>query len=274
MRSQPARLSPLVERWVGEMNRRNQPGPAQRLRYLRQVRTLVHADFSVKDLTRPRIRRWLEELPLGQPNRYRAALMAFCNFLVLEEIIPVNPVRDVPASKERAPRDRHLTPDETWALCAHLRDAGHPVDAAFQAFLACTAADVRSALAVQVSDPLLVPGTKTTSRARRVDVTVAWRRLWEGFLPAAFLDVQRFPRLGENRLFLGLSYWPVRGRFLAACAALGIEDFHMKDHRHSWAVQAFKDRLPLWEIAQQLGHSSPAMALKVYGRHAPRSTDA
>jgi integrase len=271
MRHTPVCLEPFIARWIREMERRGTPSAAQRLRYERQVRTLITPAFTLKRLTRPEIRRWLEELPLGQPNRYRAALMAFCNFLVLEEIIPVNPVRDVPASKERAPRDRHLTPAETWMLCAHLRDAGHVDDAAFQAYLACTAADVRSALAVQVNEPLLVPGTKTTSRARRVDVTAAWRRLWEEFLPVAFLDIQRFPRLGENRLFLGLSYWPVRGRFLAACAALGIEDFHMKDHRHSWAVQAFKDRLPLWEIAQQLGHSSPAMALKVYGRYAPRT---
>jgi integrase len=266
MRQTPVCLEPFIARWIREMERRGTPSAAQRLRYERQVRTLITPAFTLKRLTRPEIRRWLEELPLGQPNRYRAALMAFCNFLVLEEIIPVNPVRDVPASKERAPRDRHLTPEETRALCAHLRDAGHVVDAAFQAFLACTAADVRSALAAKATDPRVIEGTKTAARSRRIVITDSWWSLWDQFVEPVIC----LPRSGSWRAFGTLSYWPVRGRFLAACAALGIEDFHMKDHRHSWAVQAFKDRLPLWEIAQQLGHSSPAMALKVYGRYAPR----
>ncbi len=44
-------------------------------------------------------------------------------------------------------------------------------------------------------------------------------------------------------------------------------------HRHTWAVQAIRDGIPLHVVAHQLGHRDPTMTLRVYGRFVPTSSD-
>jgi integrase len=264
-------LEPYVARWVREMERRKRPTPAVRAKYEQQVRTLVKGEFRRSMLTRPRIRQWLQDLPVGQPNRYRAALSGFCEFLLLEEILRDNPVRSVPASAERPPRDRHLSPAEAHTLVAAMPSPG---DRALQALLICTAADVESALAVRLGDinlgarEVFIRGTKKVWRERTCYVYSRWHSLWthvESFAATVAHEPARaaFAALGN--------YDTVWKRFRAVSTAVPVPDYTMKDHRHTWAVQAIKDGINVRAVAQQLGHRDATMVLRVYGRHVSRA---
>lgn len=263
-------LEPYVARWVRELARRRRPSDGVREKYEAQVRTLITPGFRKSELTRPRIRQWLQDLPVGQPNRYRSALSSFAEFLMLEEILDFNVVRGVPAAQERDPRTRHLTPEEARRL---VRAMPSPLHRAFQALLLCTAADVESALALKVKDfgeaQVYITGTKKAWRERTCYVYDRWAGLWEEFVRPvvrlAFPDALVFEELG--------GYDRVRRVFDETCAAIKLEDYTMKDHRHTWAVQAFKDRLPIHAIYQQLGHRDATMALKVYGKYQVRAED-
>lgn len=264
-------LEPWIETWVKEMIRRKTPSEGVRRKYEQQVRTFITEGFRRSQLTRPNIRRWLQDLPVGQPNRYRAALSSFCRFLVLEEVLEHNPVAGVPATQEAAPRDRHLTPDEALALVKAMPTSD---DRAFQALLICTAADVESARQVRIMDvgggKVYIRGTKQQWRTRYCYIYKRWEPVWAIF--AEWFRGQ--PPVPAREIFQRLgSYDDIYHRFRAACRQLGIEDYTMKDHRHTWAVQAFKDKLPIHAIYQQLGHRDATMALKVYGKHTVRAED-
>ena len=53
------------------------------------------------------------------------------------------------------------------------------------------------------------------------------------------------------------------------CEALEIEDYTLRDARHSWAVRGRKRGGSLEEIASQLGHKNIYMAATVYGVFKP-----
>jgi len=266
-------LAPLVERWQAELARRDRPSAPERARYAKQVGTFVEKHPTLADLTRPTIRAWLEALPVGQPNRYRAALSAFCSFLVLEDLLPANPVSGVPARTEAKPRDRHLSVAEAMAFVARFPQPHR----AFQALCLVTAGDVGSVLAVRHVDAdatarsVHIRGTKRAHRDRVCYLTKSWAPLWESAIAPYLAEARAFTPTAP--LFPALTYATVRARFLAEAAAFGLEDYGMKDHRHTWAVQAFKDGLPIHAIARQLGHATPVLALKVYGRHQPVAAD-
>jgi integrase len=263
-------LSHWIGEWANDMVRRNAVTAQTANKYLRQVGTFEGTVLG--DLTPPKIRKWLQGLPVGQPNRYRAAMSAFCSFLTREGVIATNPVREVPSSAESTPRDRHLTPTEAKGLVTWLDHNGYREAAFLQAILLCTAADVESALALKLEsfhadNEVMVAGTKTNNRHRVCYVTKSWAPIWDIFVRPYLAR-----RMTGEPLFRE-SYFLHRRRFEKALAALGIADYTMKDHRHTWAVQAFRDGIPLHAIAHQLGHSNPAMALKVYGRHQSRAAD-
>jgi integrase len=258
--------------WALEMRRTQRPAADTAEKYLRQVGTFPGT--VVGDLTTPSIRKWLEKLPVGQPNRYRAAMSAFCSFLVREGVLQHNPVRDVPSAKESTPRDRHLSPEEADRLCFWLSQNVGSEAAALQAFLICTAADVDSALDTVAASFLeekavRVRGTKQASRHRVCYVTPTWDHLWEEYVASH----RRAQHMKFDAPLWRASYFQHRRWFERALKALDISDYTMKDHRHTWAVQAFKDGIPLHAISAQLGHTSPVMALRVYGRHQSRIQD-
>lgn len=265
-------MAALIDRWQAELARRGSPSPSERARYRRVAEAFAADVPTVADFTKHAVRAYLGRLTLGQPNRHRAALSSLAAFAVLEDSLPANPVRAVPAAKEAAPRDRHLSPAEVAAFLSRFPAE----DAAIQALLVITAADVDSLLAVRVVDvdaaqrSVRVRGTKRAHRDRTCYCTPTWAPLWDRHVA---------PWLQSRRAFSPLervttrTYLQVRRRFLEEVSAAGIVDYAMKDHRHTWAVQAFKDGIPVHAIARQLGHASPVMALKVYGRHQPARQD-
>lgn len=268
-------LEPYIDRWIAEMGRVNKPSAVVRKKYVAQVRTFIPAGatFRRSTLKRPAIRAWLQGLGIGQPNRYRAALSAFCAFLVVEEVLEFNPVAAVPATKEADPRTRHLTPAEAEIVVQALPSAR---DRALQALLICTAADVESGLAVTFRDvdrgarTVHIRGTKKAWRDRTCYVYDRWTALWDTYVESY---LRANPGLPAAAVFPGPEYDGTWKIFKRSMEEAGIVDYTMKDHRHTWAVQAFRDQLPLHAISGQLGHRDPVMALKVYGKYVPRAAD-
>lgn len=263
-------LEPLVAEWIKELARRREPIPSERAKYERQVRTLIPAGkpFRKSELTKQRIRKWLLSLDVSAPNRFRAAMSSFCRYLVEEaDVLESNPVQFVRPSKERKPRERYLTPADALALC----QAMPAPFGAFHALLLCTAADVRtSGLGVRHMDvdrhakTVYLRATKTGNRPRTVAVYPEWADCWR----LVEKHMAANPGVPTAALFPSVTYASARSALRDACAALRIDDYTTKDHRHSCAVALAKGGRSITEIAAQLGNR-PDVCARVYTRYTP-----
>lgn len=257
------RLADFLEAWQQELVRRGRPDAKTRAKYLSQVQTFVTPTLRVSGCTRPAIRAWLRALPVGQPNRYRAALSSFCAFLVLEDVLPHNPVRDVPATAEHAPRERYLDWSEVGPFLGALPD---PLHRALHVVLLATAGDLASVHGLRREDvhgeAVRIRGTKTVARDRMTYLYARWQGLWAQHVAPLLATC-----LPAGQPFAALTEREIRRGHQAACHAVRLTDYLVKDHRHTWAVQAVRDGLPLRAIQQQLGHRGPTMGLRVYTKH-------
>lgn len=264
-------LEPLVAAWQKELVRRKRPSAESRAKYLRQVRTLIPAGvpFRRSQFTKQAIRAWLSGLGIDQPNRYRAALSSFAKFLVMEDVLTVNPVVQVPMAAESRPRTLHLSQDEAKALVAALPAPFK----AFHALMLATGMEFSAAVAVRAQDignrQVYAAGTKRSHRRRTVGIYDRWLWAWDVFVVGV-------NTLGQSArpIFDGIDHDNSHRALKKALAAAGLDPrYTTHDHRHTWAVQAIRDRIPLPMIANNLGHRDSSMLLKVYGQYVPTGAD-
>jgi len=267
-------LEPYVAKWQAEMARIGKPTAPTRAKYLGQVRT-----FLPERIARPRstftkrtVRTWLAGLGVASTNRYRAALSSFAEYLVEEEVIAFNPVRQVKAIVEPDPRLRYLDQDEARRLLAAITDARAR---AYQALAAATGME-RQALGRLLRRDIdmsartaYARGTKKKHRQRTVSVYSRWE--WAFDHVAKYLASH--PMLPDAKVFAGLSHDVAYRALKDACKAIGVEDYTTHDWRHTWSVQALRDGVSINTIAHQLGHVDPVMTLQVYGRFRPTGSD-
>lgn len=270
-------LEPYVDRWQKELVRRKKPQAGSRAKYLRQVRTLIVTGkpFKRSQFTKQRIRDWLSGLEIGQPNRHRAALSSFAEYLVFEDIIPANPVRQVKAAAESDPRVRHLTQLDAKKLLAAfdgLEDFPGPRFKALHALMLATGMEFGAAVAVDpatVTDTTVyAAGTKKHHRRRTTTINERWAWAWE----IARAEILRWA--DGSRPFRAISVHQSNRALRAALKAAKMDTAYTQhDHRHTWAVQAVRDGLALHAVAHQLGHRDATMVLRVYGRFQPTNAD-
>ena len=74
-------------------------------------------------------------------------------------------------------------------------------------------------------------------------------------------------------LFPGIDRWEAGDAHRAAVHAAGLDDYQMRDQRHSYAVRAARAGTPAELIARQLGHANAVLVLKVYGRFMPSAQE-
>ena len=137
---------------------------------------------------------------------------------------------------------------------------------AFSALPGGTGIDVSTALGLRKRDvdaprrEFRAAGSKTHSRDRIVRVAEwAWPCIEE-----------RFAALRPNDLlFASVDRWTAGDAHRAACTRAKIENYQMRDQRHSYAVRAARAGTPAELIARQLGHANAVLVLKVYGRFMP-----
>jgi integrase len=265
-------IEPHVVRWQKELERRGKPNAESRRKYLRQVRTLIPEGepFRRSSFTKQRIRTFLSELEVGQPNRYRAALSSFAEYLLFEDAIASNPVRLVPMAKEREPRTLHLSPEDALRLVHALPEPYREL----HALMLATGMEISAALRVRRRDidvgrkTVYARGTKRQSRERMCTVYSRWEPLFR------YVQSRSLGLLPDAPLFPHATSEASLDELRAALKALGLPpEYRQHDHRHTWAVQAIRDGLALHTIAHQLGHRDATMVLKVYGRFMPNAGD-
>lgn len=268
--AQDVDLEPLVGAWQKEMTRQRRPNAETRAKYLRQVRTLIPEGqpFKRSQFTKLAIMDWLAGLGVGQPNRYRAALSSFARFLVLRDVLATNPVVQVPMARESEPRTLHLDQAQAKALLMVL-----PAPfAAFHALMLATGMEFAAAKAVRPEDigdrQVYAAGTKRSHRRRTVGVYDRWLWAWQ-----FFLEARPAAKPGQP-IFAAIDYDNNRHALTKAIAAAELPaDYTTHDHRHTWAVQAIRDRIPRPMISHNLGHRDAAMLDRVYGRYIPTGAD-
>jgi integrase len=280
-------LEPHVARWHAA-TRAYRPKVADG--YYRMVRTLLPEGgrFPRSQLGRRTIREWLDTRTRGTRNRYHVALSSFCAYLVEHEVLEFNVARLVKRIPERPPRLRFLTRGEAQQLVAALPQPHR----ALHALLLATGADVGGALLVRVRDvdaaarTVRVPGEKRHTRDAVRRLTEAWAGdeflafvRAQRALPSAFVfaDLLALGRAAGDDPPLARLLDRVERRVLyrlqETCRALGITDYTVKDHRHTYAVQAIRDGYSYAVVAHQLGHGTTQLVHKVYGRFTPDVAD-
>jgi integrase len=213
------------------------------------------------DLSPPKVKAWLARLtekgiagrPLTSATRRSAfyALKSFVRYLRELGVLTSDPLAELKAPKKGPPRVRY----ESEATDRRIADAA-PTQAlkALFAFVHGTGAEVSPALEAVGRDFDLdagictVRGTKTHKRHRHFVRIEPWSlEILRGYL-RAFLP--------NAKPWAGMTRHMAHHHHQATCAAIGVEDYTLRDARHSWAVRARTIRGESWEeIADQLGNS-------------------
>lgn len=257
-------LEPQVERWLQAVEGRI--AVDTREHYELYVRSLISEGqrFPRSALTHERIVHWIASRPVGRSTKrkYHAALSGFCRYLRDIGLLDRNPMRDVKAPAPAPARMRYLDQPDVQRLIGY---QDHPYNV-LSALLHGTGMEVSVALRLKRRDvdaarrEIRARGTKTTSRDRIAKVT-EW----------AWPIIERHVALLTPNacLFPGMNRWTASDKHREACQALEIEDYQLKDSRHTYAVRAIRAGAPFEVVARQLGHADTTMVVRVYGRFKP-----
>lgn len=234
--------------------------------YVRQLKLLWPDGKLLRSMfTRQRISQTLLALPHSgsTQRRYLAAWSSFAQYLVEMEVLPFNPVRDIKAPSEGAPREVWLELSEVQKLV----EAQPEPYRALAALREGCGAEIGAALAVRVRDVgagasvVHLHGTKNAWRDRYAYLE-SWARPYilaacKGKLPDALL----FPVRYQDALDV----------HRAALRATGLRgDYTMHDARHSLAVRWMQLGLDPNLISSNLGHKDATLVLRVYGKYRPK----
>jgi len=230
-------------------------------------RLMVGETFPVSRFRARELEPWLAGCKGSNESRRKAhaALSVFAAFLVRQGVLEHNPLRQLTPAKANAPRLRYLEVEMMIALA----NAQPEPYRSLSYFLHGTGADLSTALALTAGDVDLqrkevrAAGTKSHARDRIVRVA-EW----------AWLDiVTRRAELADGERLFPVDRWHARDAHFAACAKLGIENYWLRDARHSYAVRAARAGTPAELIAKQLGHVDATMTLRIYGRFMSETAD-
>ena len=257
-------LSPLVEEWLD--SRRGNISDDTIAHYRKHVRSLIpeRSRFGRTRVTYETLARWLSEVE-GEPatrRKYHAAMSGFCQYLRRAGVLRDNPMRDVKAPRAAAPRQRFIEADERNRLLAALPEPFR----AFEALIHATGMEVSVACRLRRRDIDLADwtvhakGTKNRARNRHVPIDPWARQLIETHVRSLLPNAPLFP---------GVSRWTASDKHREACVSTEIEDYQLRDARHTFAVRAIRAGASFEVVARLLGHVNTTMVAQVYGRFVP-----
>jgi len=263
-RMQDVDLEAYVARWLQATGSRVVQDTIDH--YALYVRSLIRAEqrFPRSGLTHERLVQWLASRSVGgsTKRKYHAAMSSFCEYLKDVGILQRNPMRDIKAPPPSPARMRYLEHSDVLRLI----EAQEYPYSVLSALLHGTGIEVSVALSLKKRDVDLMRreirarGTKTDTRDRIARVTEwAWP-IVEKHVALLTPNAPLFPRI--NR-------WTASDKHREACKVLEIEDYQLKDSRHTYAVRAIRAGAPFEVVAQQLGHANTTMVVRVYGRFKP-----
>jgi integrase len=245
-------------------------GDEVRQRYGRQIRALFPEQPLRRSLlTAPNVARRLDALECSNAtrNRYRAALSAFCTWLVRRGTLELNPARAVTGYAEALADPVFITMDEAERLVAALP----PQYRGREALMAGTGADWSDTMRLAVGDidlttlTVRLHGSKTRWRNRVVRITQPWtvpyiRAAMRGKLPTA-------------PAFSGSESKSIKAHHAAAAAAKITTATTLHQWRNTYAVAELRAGEKATVVAYQLGHRDASLVWKRYGRFVPEAID-
>lgn len=265
-----ADISPLVEKWYAD-KRKARKGAGSARKYREQVRELVKAGerFSVSRFTFREVLRHLRALKVQDPtrNRHKAAFASFAQWLVAEEVIESNPIREIQGWSEGDGRLVYYERDQAKTLIEALAQPYAAIDA-----LMCSAGLEWGAIErLRVRDVDLdartvqAHGGKTRWRNRLCRIVEPW--CIEYIRPALG------GKLPDARVFEDVREWWALREHKAVAALKGLPPSTLHDWRHTHAVLMLRDGYKPTVVAHQLGHRDTSLVWKRYGRFLVDSRD-
>ena len=262
-------LEPYVERWFAERQKARK-GATVAPKYYQQVRVLVVAGkrFPVAEFTPQRIRTFLRGLKVEEPtkNRYKAAVSSFAEFLVEENVIDRNPVRDVKGFSEGAGNFAFYE----LADAKRMADA-MPANHAAAFALACEGMELQTLQRLRVRDVDLSKQTVFADGSKSDGHQVAWRRrmmklVWPWSLP--LVRPQLADKMPDALVFEWLDSDKVLLAAIAdAATATQLPRLTLHQQRHTCAVNMLRAGYRPEVVAAKLGHSDTSLVWKRYGRY-------
>lgn len=250
----------LVDGWIRSLDVK----PATKTMYEMMVRAVLPEGTRVQAITAGVIRDGLAELAVSSATKrnYLAAVQSFAQYLMAHDLLPADPTANratLKRPKKGTPRTVWMTREEDQRLCLA---APSPYREYF-ALVHGTGAERTAALAMTRADidlargEVRIPGTKAALRDRRGIPVDAWA--WAILAPyvRTVLAGPLFPSLSTQKV----------NRMHPSCrTAAGVDPtYSLRDARHSVAIRWWvADKVPVWEVAERLGHVDASMVLKVY----------
>lgn len=261
-------LSDHLAAWIGWVRAARDSEARTADVYWQQVTTLVPdgGEFNGADLTKARVIAWLagrDKASSGTRRKYLYALKSFVRYLLDVGILATDPLAGLKAPKKDPARKRWVTANVDERIVG----AALPHYRALFAFIKATGCDVGSAMRAQRGDVILsaavvdVRGTKTNRRRVHQATIEAWA--------VPYLREHCKGVLGHHTpLFAGLTRSGASHHHERCCVAVGVDDYTLKDSRHSVAVRMRKAGKSFETIAAQLG-TSVYQTVTVYSAYTP-----
>lgn len=259
-------LTPLFAEWV-TVRRQREKGARSLDKYVTQIAALYpERPWRVSQLAVPEVVRRLDALRVKDAtrNRYRAALSAFCAWLVRTGVLETNPARLAGGYAES-------TKDVRFLSMMDARRVIEALPAAYrgrEALMAGTGMDWSDTARVRVRDIDLVAGTvrchgsKTPWRNRLIRITQPW------VLP--FVKAALGGRHPDALAFEGGEGQALR-EHKRACLAVGVLVTTLHEWRDTYAVAELQAGEFATVVAHQLGHKDASLVWKRYGRYVPQA---
>lgn len=263
-------LAGYLNGWVDDLLSRGRAeftAQVYRMQVERFLESVAKADgqpATTASIRKAAVKRWLSELTKqglssGTRRENFYALKSLVGYLSDLELLEGDPLAGMEAPTKNPPRIRY----ETEANDRRIAEAAPtPALRALFAFVHGTGAEVSPALAAFTRDfdltagTCTVRGTKTHKRYRHSVRIEPWS--------LEILRTYLRPFLPNAQPWKGITRYMTHHHHQATCKALQIEDYVLRDARHSWAVRARTLRGESWEeIADQLGNS-PWVVSQVY----------
>lgn len=271
--------------WIAWVRGNRRQGVLTPDAYWVQVTSLIPigGTFYQTELTKARVIKWLAEMryqhrtvdegqePKGVSSGYKRkclyALKSFVRYLVDVGVLETDPLAGLRAPKKNPPRERWETVERDRAIVAA---AIEKYRVAF-AFIKATGCDVGSAWRAQKGDVDLSRGT-VNIRGTKTDARKVFRATIEPWAIPMLREHLASLLSPHTPLFMLLTNSGAAHHHRRCCEAVGVEDYTLKDARHSVGVRMRLAGRSFEEIAAQLG-TSVYQAVTVYTRYRPEAAE-
>jgi integrase len=208
------------------------------------------------------VSKWLADRNVSTEYRRHLlyAVFSFVRYLIEQEVFESNPIDAIARPKKGKPRTRWETeetdiriveaaPRDYRGIFAVIKSTGAEVSPVLDPKFRPRSITLWDEDDLRYCGFAHIAGTKTATRDRHDVLIEKWAR--------PYIEELLKGKHPNAPLFTGITRYAAHYHHQATCDALGIEDYTLRDSRHSWAVRGRKARpqVTFEEIAEQLGNT-------------------